>query len=175
MTTKTKILIGVLVLLVIAGGLFLLKEKFYPVTKIDCVLGKETKKEDIRCQILEIKNRGSVLKVSEMIFPPERKEVEDIITTNKFVEVKVRLKTEKEYRGGMKRILSQKILIDNQGQEYEEFLHENIDYWLLPLSQGAQWYIIPGEENEYNLFFEVPKDIENFKKLRLIFSEVMVY
>jgi len=179
MNRKTKILIGILVLLVIVGGVFLLKERLYSVTKIDCVLGKEVKKKDIQCQILEIKDRGSVLKVTEMLFPPQSeerlKQIKDITTADKFVEVKIKLKTEKEYKGAIHRIPIQKILFDEQGQEYEEFWNENIDYWLTPLSQGGQWYIIAGEENEYNVFFVVPKDIETFKKLRLIFSEVMVY
>jgi len=178
MATKTKILIGAPVLLVIiVVGFFLLKEAFYPIIKIDCVLGKETKKKDIECQILEIKDRGSILKASEMLFPPQGKQVGDITTTDKFIEVRVRLKTKKEYRGPIKRILTQIILFDEQGQEYEPFWNKNIDYWLTPLSQGGQWNIIPSEENEYNVFFEVQKDkdIEGFKKLRLIFYEVTVY
>jgi len=177
MATKTKILIGAPILLVIiVVGFFLLKEVFSPIIKIDCILGKETKKKDIQCQILEIKDRGSILKASEMLFPPQGKQVEDITTTDKFMEIRVRLKTEEEYRDPIKRILTQKILFDEQDQEYEPFWNENIDYWLTPLSQGGQWYIIPSEENEYNVFFEVPKDkdIESFKKLRLIFYEVVV-
>ena len=54
MIRKIKILIGIL--FVIIGGFFYLEYMFNPVMKIDCVLGKETERRNVSCQILEIKD-----------------------------------------------------------------------------------------------------------------------
>ena len=125
---------------------------------MDCILEKETHKKDITCRILEIKDRGNQIKniLTSYEF------IENITTTGKFIEVKVKLKIEKEQAKGVARILSEHILIDNQNQQYKELL----------ASDMRPQTLLPGE-SKYSVFFEVPKnwDINNFKKLKLIFIQ----
>jgi len=148
MTRKIKILISVILL---GGTLYLLHilYLYWPIMKMDCILGKETHKKGITCKILEIKDRGNQIK--------------NILTTNeKFIEVKVKLKIEKGQPTGVVRILSEHILIDNQNQQYKEFF----------ASDTRPQTLFPSE-TKYSVFFELPKNwnINDFKKLKLIFIQ----
>lgn len=159
MTRKIKILISVILL----GGILYLVYILYlywPIMKMDCILGKETHKKGITCKILEIKDRGNQIK--NILTTDEF--IGNLTTTEKFIEVKVKLKIEKEQPKDVARILSEHILIDNQNQQYKE---------LFASDRRPQATLSSSKEFEYSVFFELPKNwnINNFKKLKLIFIQ----
>lgn len=157
--------VGVVIFFLLLFGFFALMDKLSQ-TKIDCVLGKEIQKGNIKCQVLEIKERGNVLKISEMLSPPKDKEelqkIKDKATTGRFVEVRFEI----ENMGRESQGVSEITLVDDQNREYSNLGGIEIEYWL-PSESQEFWNIIPGIKKELIQIFEVPKDAQNLK-LRLV-------
>jgi len=159
--------VGVGIFFLLLFGIFALMDKLSQ-SQIECVLGKESQKGNIKCQILEIKDRGDVLKTSEMLYPPKDKEelqkIQDKTTTGKFLEVKFEI----ENIGKEVQSIGEIVLIDDQNREYSNLENIEFDYWLPQESQDFLQNINPGIKKELTQIFEVPKDAQSFKlKLRL--------
>jgi hypothetical protein len=156
--------IGIILFFVLLFGFFALMDKISQ-TNIDCVLEKETQTGNIKCQILEIKDRGDILRISEISSSPknieELKRLKNKITTGKFLEVKINI----ENTGKERQNIGEMILIDGNSRKYSNYGDWEIGYWLPPESQEF-WSIGPGLKKEVSQIFEVPQDANNFK-LRL--------
>lgn len=171
---KTKILLvgivgGIIGTIMIAGaifGFFFIMNRIHTV-KITCLPQQEVTKSKISCEILETKDRGSILKLSEMVSPPtnenELEKAKDIKTDGKFIEARVRIKN------NGKDSLSSCILsfIDQEERIFSSSRYGPIKYWL-PEEESSYSAIIPGTEKEIIEIFEVSKNSE-LSKLKIKF------
>jgi len=151
--------VGVILAIGMVFGFFAIMDKL-ETTKITCLPQKEVTRGEINCKILEIKERGDVLKVSEMISPPtderELQKIRDKTTAGKFVEVKFEIRN----LGKEVQDLGEIVLIDNQNRKFSQLWSLDIEYWL-PEDRFSS--ILPGLAREFTKIFEVPKDSSDFK------------
>jgi len=166
LTGAVGVLFGAILLPLLFFGFFSLVDIFKKSnTVIDCVFNEETVSGDIRCQILESKDRGNILKTSEIIPSPiyqdELKSVKDKKTSGKFIEVKINLKN----NGKEAEDISEMILIDNQNRKYSSWdsgtdSEMHFEYWIPSESYSA---VGAGFEKDIIYIFEVPQDFGDFK------------
>lgn len=158
--------LGMVVFFLLVGGVFMIIviiDNFSRV-KIDCVLGRETVRGGVKCQILEKKDRGIILKTSERVSLPKDKielsTIPDKTTSGKFIEVKLRL----ENLGKKTQFIGGVFLIDEKGREYSALSDLEFDYSSSSYTVNTfNWVIDPGLKKEFSKIFEVPKDVINFK------------
>ena len=168
LTGAAGVLFGAILFPLLFFGFFSLVDGFKK-SNIDCVFNKETTSGDMKCQILESKDRGNVLKASEMIpssmYEDELKTIKDRKTSGKFIEVKINLKN----NGKEAEDISEMILIDNQNRKYSSWdSGMDFEYWIPSESYFA---VGAGLEKDIIYIFEVPQDFSDFKaKLKLFRS-----
>lgn len=163
---KTKILLvgavgGIIGTIMIAGAFFgflFIMNRIHTV-KITCLPQEEVTKSKISCEILETKDRGGILKLSEMISPPtdenELERIKDAETKGKFVEVKVRIKN-----NGKDSLNSYTLsFVDQEERIFSSSRYGPIKYWL-PEQESFNSTIIPNTEKEIIEIFEVSKNSE---------------
>jgi len=149
--------LGVILMIGIAFGFFFIMSKLHTI-KITCLPQEEVQRKNISCEILEIKDRGNILKTSEMISPPvneeEFKRITDITTNGKFVEIKLRIKNNRKETLN----LSEIFFIDKNERNFP-CPYGNLRYWL-PDQGNISFNLLPGTEEEITKIFEVSKDSE---------------
>jgi len=156
---------GVIVIVGIFFGFFFVMNKLHTI-EITCLPQEEVEKRDISCKILEVKERGDILKVSEIISPPtdekEFKRIKDRKTDGKFVEVKLKIRNNQEETIN----LSEVYFIDQEKRKFP-CLYGDIMYWL-PENEDFRRDFLPDIEKEFVKIFEVPKNAE-LSKLKVKF------
>ena len=136
---------------------------------VNCSFEKENKK-GINCQILEIKEKGNVLKISDPeVFclsncnnPEKFKELPDITTEGKFIQIKFKLENsgkQEMYLGSIN------LFDDNNNPTNKPNKQETSCYWCTSwpgiIYEGMT--ISPGFEQETSRIFEVEKNSDNLK------------
>ena len=153
------VIVGVFLLFFfLSMGFFEIMDKIHTVSFI-CGIGEIRSSRGIKCQILEIKDLGDHLKKEEMLSPPpENRTITDKKTPGKFIQVKYKIKNEREttiHSPGL-------ILLDNN-RKYEPT--RTASYWIPQKFQA--WDIPPGLEREMIEIFEIPKEIQEPFKFQL--------
>ncbi|MBU4299573.1 DUF4352 domain-containing protein [Patescibacteria group bacterium] len=149
-------------------GFFAISDKLNRID-IYCQEGKTTEKSGIICELLEIKDRGETLKVSDIVSSPteyENKILKDKTTSGKFLEVKVKIKNERKESVGISGIT----LIDKEGRKYEN-MWETTD-WIDKNLQGGN--VGAGLSRDFTQIFEVSKDTQNFKVKVMLWKSALV-
>ena len=125
-------------------------------TKIICNSEQEVVKRGIGCKIIEVKDRGNILKADEMIsLPIDPSTAKDKTTTGKFVEIKFEIKNTGKDTTRLRSVT----LIDSQNRTFNSYGPE-LEYWL-PKNNSS--VILPGFGTELTRIFEAPSDSQDFK------------
>lgn len=135
---------------------FSLSSKFFQID-IYCEQGREIERRGVSCELAMIEDKGEILKSSEITRPlnDNDQEPSDMITSGKFLEVKIKVKNERKEAINISNIT----LSDKEGRKYQNMW--NAYYWIDKNLQSGD--IGPGLSREFAQIFEVPKEAQDLK------------
>lgn len=160
-------MVGVFLTGILILGFFSISSRFSQI-EIYCEQGKEIKKRDVGCELAAIEDKGEILRESEIIMPLNANELkpQDMITSGKFLEVKVKIKNERKEAVNISSIT----LSDKEGRKYQNTWETY--YWIDKNLQSGN--IGPGLSREFAQIFKIPQNAQEFKVKAMIWRGGMV-